>query len=203
MTYKIDYSTFDLSKRTVIIDADTLLYSAASAQEKMYYTLTNKHNGRDKKFQYVKEYKAWLEEYSLNIEDFEITSEKVVEGKLEFALGSVKQKISNILEACGAEDCRICIGGKDNFRMSFESQWVKYKAQRTSKPVFLEECREFVKKKYGSKAMVADGIEADDILTMVGWWYYNLPDSTTKNLKDRLILACIDKDIKANVVGYF
>ena len=200
----IDFNSFDLTKRTVVIDADTLVYSSAAAQQKLQYTATNKHKGKAQIFEGIKLYKAWLEEHSLSADDFDLTSEVIITGEARFAFHSIKQKIEAILQATQADDYRICIGGIGNFRMEYKADFVNYKGVRPPKPVFLQDCKEFVKGKYKDKVLVADGQEADDILTIIGWWYFK-QKGTNKNswLKEKLILSCVDKDIQANVVGYF
>ena len=200
----IDFNSFDLTKRTVIIDADTLIYSSAAQQQKLQYTATNIHNGKAQIFEGVKAYKAWLEEHNLCIDDFNLTSEVIITGEARYAFHSIKLKIEAILLATQADDYRICIGGVGNYRMEYESKYTKYKGNRSDKPVFLQECREYVKGKYKDKVLVADGQEADDLLTIIGWWYFKQKGNNKNSwLKDKVILAACDKDIMANVVGYF
>lgn len=200
----IDFNSFDLTKRTVVIDADTLIYSSAAQQQKLQYTATNLHNGKAQIFEGIKPYKAWLEEHSLSGDDFNLTSEVIITGEARYAFHSIKLKIESILQATQADDYRICIGGVGNYRMEYDAKYTKYKGNRSDKPVFLQECREYVKGKYKEKVLVADGQEADDLLTIIGWWYFKQKgDNKNSWLKERIILAAVDKDIMANVVGYF
>lgn len=187
----------DLKVRTVAIDSDTILYSNSALQQDYEYILTNKTSTEKFTFKRVADYKAWLKNQNESLDNFFVDKNVFKTGSLQFAAHGVKLKISQIVEAVGADDFRVVIGGSNNFRMNYPAKWTEYKAQRAEKPLLLAELKEWVKNHYGSRCICEDGYEADDVLSMIGWWAYN------NKSQQSVILSVVDKDIRYNTVGYF
>jgi 5'-3' exonuclease len=101
---------------------------------------------------------------------------------LEFAIARADECIRRILYATNAGSYKLFIGGGGNFRHDIDPN---YKANRKDKPrpEYLQAVREFVVTEWN--AMVADGIEADDMLGI---------EQCADNLEDTIICS-IDKDL--------
>lgn len=91
----------------------------------------------------------------------------------------VDKMMREILNDTGADTYELYLSGSNNFRKDVSPE---YKANRKDKipPVWLQSCREFLVTEW--KAIVTDGIEADDALGI--------------NQTERTILCSIDKDLK-------
>lgn len=198
---------------TIVLDLDQTCYVAAAGAEKR--TIVAKHNksGREMEFKNRTEFwgrqqtvvGGWLKDQNTNMEakmaaagreftpwtrdDFTITDKQYPE-PVENCLHLLKIKINAILEHMGTTNGLGVLGGSGNFRLALPTPEI-YKGNRedTIRPVLLSETREYVQRKYG--AVVIDGIEADDYLTMKqyeGWLHYK------KTGKFNYIVASFDKD---------
>ena len=178
----------------VVIDADTIIISAAAKEQKNRCLAKHLSTGREKLFMSKTEFNNWLKiNPKWDKDEFEYEPSPVLVGEKHFAFHSINQKIDNIINACKAKNYLVCIEGEGNYRRDYQSKYVDYKGQRTAKPLLFEECREFVLKKYKKNLILAEGIETDDNVSILGWDAY-------KNNKDVIIAYC-DKDIPANVPG--
>lgn len=200
---------------TVIIDADTILFTASKALQEDYILIRHK-----KATTWTKEFKGvtqfygrkrsrdggWIaeknevrdEDKQISWEDFHIEPlARIVEEDF-VAWGRFNHKIDDIMEATGCDDFRIVIGGEGNFRYDV-AQMQPYKDGRTEKPLKYLEVREYVEKKYADKLIVVDGIEADDVVSTLAHQSYLNFRKTGEHL---YTLAYVDKDLKMCVCPY-
>lgn len=195
------------------LDLDQTAFVAAAGAEKRTVLVTHIKSGRQMEFKNRTEFHGrqktvvggWLKDQNTNMEakalssgrkftpwtrdDFTIEDKQVAE-PVENCLHLLKIKINAIIEHMGGAKGIGILGGTGNFRLVLPTPEI-YKGNRedTIRPLLLGECREYVKKKYG--AIVIDGIEADDYLTMrqyEGWLHYK------KTGKFNQIVASFDKD---------
>lgn len=121
----------------------------------------------------------------------ELSKKKIAEGKTEIdpdfaAWSRASTMIDQMIDACLAQDAKIYLTGKGNFRYDL---YPLYKANRSSvKPTHLESTREYLIRRWN--AVVVDGIEADDAIIM-DWVPYET------------IICSNDKDFPANAYGHF
>lgn len=198
------------------IDSDTPLVRCAKMVQKDYVVITNNGTQEQKTFNNVTEFHgAWqkkeggwlgevnkflgtsfksddhfaIETYSELLSD--IDPLKDAEEKFDFFVG--RMKALNL-----ADDYKLVVGGKDNFRYDC-AQYKPYKDGRPPKPLIYEELKELIIKKYKSKVIVANGMEADDVLSIEA--YKNYQNYLRTKQWDTL-LCFIDKDLKQCVSPY-
>jgi hypothetical protein len=198
---------------TIVLDLDQTCYVAAAGAEKRTIIATHIKSGRQMEFKNKTEFwgrqqtvvGGWLKDQNTNMEakmlasgkefkpwtreDFTIEDKQTPE-PVENCLHLLKIKINAILEHMGTTNGLGVLGGEGNFRLVLPTPEI-YKGNRedTIRPLLLADTREYVQRKYG--AIVIDGIEADDYLTMKqyeGWLHYK------KTGKFNYIVASFDKD---------
>lgn len=190
-------------KKLLLIDADTILYSAASMQQTNKCLVTNIEQNRKKLFESKTEFNNWAKENNRDKSNYSFEVESEITGQSRFAFQTIKQKIQNIVDLSGIPDYRVCIQGEGNFRKYYESKFVDYKGQRTAKPLLFSECFEYIENKYKDKCIVSKGIETDDMVNIAAW------ESYTKALKKKdrdssnVVVAYVDKDITSNGRGWY
>lgn len=215
MGYPIVENWKDILTDDVIInlDLDQTAFVAAAGAEKRTILVTHKKSGRQMEFKNRTEFyggqkKAvggWLKDQNTNMEakalssgkkftpwtreDFSIEDKQTPE-PIENCLHLLKTKINAILDHMGGAEGVGVLGGSGNFRLYLPTPEV-YKGNREGsiRPLLLGECRRYVQSKYG--AVVIDGIEADDYLTIKqyeGWLHYK------KTGKFNQVVASFDKD---------
>ena len=215
MGYPVVQNLKDIVTDDVVIalDLDQTCFVAAAGAEKRTITATHIKSGRQMEFKNKTEFwgrqktvvGGWLKDQNTNMEskalaagkkfvpwtreDFTIEDKQTPE-PVENCLHLLKIKINAILEHVESENGLGVLGGSGNFRLALPTPEI-YKGNRedTVRPLLLGECRRYVQKKYG--AVVIDGIEADDYLTMLqyrGWLNYK------KTGKFSHIVASFDKD---------
>lgn len=178
-----------LNNKLLYVDADTLLYSSAAKEEQNKCLAKHVPTGREKLFDSKTDFNNWLKfSPKRKKEDFQFENIKELTGNIQFACHSFKLKIQNILDAVPHSDYFVCIQGDGNFRKSVEAKYVQYKAQRGEKPLLFQELYDWVKVKYKHRCIVVDGEETDDFVV--------------RQVYAGNIVACCDKDIVANSVGY-
>lgn len=197
----------------VVLDLDQTCFVAAAGAEKRTIKATHIRSGKSEIFKNRTEFygagkKAiggWLKDSNTNREmaaikagkkfrplgreDFLIEDIQTPE-PVENCLHLLKIKINAILEHMQSENGVGVLGGDGNFRLVLPTPEI-YKGNRedTLRPLLLKETRNYVQKKYG--AIVIDGIEADDYLTMQqweGWCHYQRTGKFNK------VVASFDKD---------
>lgn len=212
MGYPVVENWQDIVTDDVVInlDLDQTAFVAAAGAEKR--TIVAKHikSGRTMEFRNKTEFwgrqktvvGGWLKDQNTNMaaklgdkfvpwtrDDF-IIEDKQTPEPVENCLHLLKIKINAILEHMGGARGVGVLGGSGNFRLALPTPEI-YKGNRedTVRPLLLAETRAYVQRKYG--AVVIDGIEADDYLTMKqyeGWLHYK------KTGKFNQIVASFDKD---------
>lgn len=192
-----------MSNKLLLIDADTILYAAASQQQNNKCLATNIEYKTQRLFESKTAFNDWLKITPNRTKDmysFETISEVV--GEPKFAFQTIKQKIENIVEASGCKDYRVCIQGEGNFRKFYKSEFVDYKGQRTAKPLLFQECFDFMEKKYKTKCVVSKGYETDDYVNIFAWIGYNEAIKSRNKEDSKFVIAYVDKDIIANGRGW-
>ena len=137
----------------------------------------------------------WVGEspHKRSVEDFTWEQKVSFTGSLLAAQIAFVGKVEAIKEAVAKhaqyDKTFVCIGGPSNFRKSVEAKFVEYKAQRTStKPTVFDDLVKFVKQQYADFCIVSDNEETDDVVIRAAF--------------SGNIVACMDKDIVANCVGW-
>lgn len=191
--------------KTLVIDADTLLYSSAAQQQVNKCLVTNIEHGSQRMFESKTAFNEWAKQNNRSKDNysFQTISEIKPDAEPRFAFQSIKQKVNKIVEASGCEKFIVCIEGEGNFRKDYDSKYVHYKGQRTEKPLLFEDCREFFLKKYKKNVIVSEGVETDDNCNILAWKSYNTALSSKDQSKATHIISYCDKDIVANGRGWF
>lgn len=197
----------------VALDLDQTCFVAASGAEKRSIIVKHIKSGREMEFgtrtdfwgRQKKVVGGWLKDQNImreakalasgrefkpwGREDFEITDKQVAE-PVENCLHLLKIKINAILEHLECPNGHGVLGGEGNFRLALPMPEI-YKGNREDsiRPLLLKETRDYVQKKYG--AIVIDGIEADDYLSILGYKGYLHYKETGKFSH---IVASFDKD---------
>lgn len=192
-----------MTKRQLILDADTILYSSAAQQQLNKCLVTNIEHGTQRLFESKTAFNEWVKENNRDKAKYscETKSEIKPDAEPRFAFQSIKQKVEKIVEASGCSDYLVCIEGEGNFRKDFESKYVNYKGQRTEKPLLFEECREYFVKKYKDRILYGVGRETDDVCNILSWQSYNKALKSRSQDSATHILAFCDKDLQANSRG--
>ena len=192
-----------MKEKTLYIDADTLLYQAAAKEEINKCLATNTFNGKSNMFESKTAFNEWYKSSSKHPKDvYTFEQVKEVVGEAAYAYRSVRDKISNILLFCeekyNCTDFRVCIQGSGNYRKQYKSDFVSYKAQRTAKPLLLENVISYVKGKYKEKCIVVNSEETDDFICKTAWEHWNEEGSIADS---PILVAACDKDIFQNSPG--
>ena len=192
-----------MSKRLLVIDADTILYASSAQQQLNKCLATNIEYGSQRLFDSKTAFNDWAKENNRDKANysFEVISEIKPDAEPRFAFQSIKQKVDKIIEAAGCDDFILCIEGEGNFRKDSKSRFVDYKGQRTAKPILFEECREFFIKKYKQRVVLSEGRETDDTVNILAWESYRKAVAAKSREACDVVLAYVDKDIAANSRG--
>ena len=181
------------------IDADSLLHQCASPQDTRYWACTHTPSKRVKHFGKKADGVTWVNDWvaesphKRSVDDFAWEQKVSFTGSLLAAQLAFVGKVEAIKEAVAKhthyDKTYVCIGGPLNFRKSVEAKFVEYKAQRTSiKPTVFDDLVKFVKQQYGESCIVSDNEETDDVVI--------------RAVFSGNVVACMDKDIVANCVGW-
>src|ERR1700675_1625596 len=114
----------DYVGKLLLIDADTILYSAASMQQTNKCMATRIEHGTQRLFDSKTAFNDWLKitpDRTKDMYSFETISE--VTGEARFAFQTIKQKVEAIVGASGCTDYRVCIQGEGNFRKFYKSEF--------------------------------------------------------------------------------
>ena len=205
----------NIKPNTVIIDSDTILYTAAKALQEDYILIRHKvATTWTKEFAGVQKFygtkktrdEGWIgeqnakrdEDKKISYEDFSIEPMARVVQEDFIAWGRFNHKIEDIMVATKCDDFRIVIGGQGNFRYDI-AQIQPYKADRPDKPIKYLEVREYVEKKYADKIIVVNDIEADDVVSSLAHDSFKHFNKTGKHL---YTLAYVDKDLNMCICPY-
>lgn len=107
------------------------------------------------------------------------------EGAEAFLGPRIDEFINNILKDTGADDYKVFINGKDNFRLRYET----YKANRKDmvKPILHNAARDYLVNQHS--AVVVDGMETDDRLAI------EQTIALENDVEYSTIICSIDKDL--------
>ena len=175
-----------------LIDGDIIVYNVGFASDKKLYHVAGLS------FPYKKEAKEFCDTAGISYE--EITS-TITEEPLSFTLHSVKRLIESILEDTKADDYRIFLSGKGNFREEV-AVTKKYKGNRDAlhKPIHYQEIRDYLLDIW--QAEEVEGMEADDAMGIAQWEDLSSIFDTERTLADNYtevyagtIIASLDKDM--------
>lgn len=190
-------------------DYDYLLYAAGSMAETRSIIVTHKASGDQWEFptrtDFWGHWKAkaggWLAEWNSSrhedkkrkAEDFDVVDKQEPE-PVENAIHTLKQMILAVKEEVGASSHYGYAGRGKSFREDV-STIIKYKGNRDDslRPVLLDDLRNYLVRHQAAE--VITGIEADDAVSVdsyEGWKKWKKTGSD----KDKLIVACVDKDYK-------
>jgi hypothetical protein len=191
-------------KRTLYIDADTILYASASQQQKNRCVSTHKLTGDVQEWESKTAFNNWIISQDIHSKDqFTFDVKSVLTGEPRFAFQSVKQKVDKIFNASYCDDFYVCIQGTGNFRNDYVTPYVEYKGHRVAKPILYQECFDYVVRKYGNRCIVSNGIETDDFVNIKAWESYSNGITLKDKSKCPYVIAYVDKDIVANGRGWY
>jgi 5'-3' exonuclease len=189
--------TFDQFKgdKTLLIDADGLVYSSAFACQKSYYEVKDGDDVvetfncmADLKTKY---HKGILPDGLVTVKGTKLESESQ-------AIYSLESQLKSLYRSFNPKEVRLYLQGKNNFRDQVASI-NKYKAGRSEKPVYLGLIRDHLVKEH--KAIIIDNWETDDQLVMDHFEEYERAKNISDDLTDlkmncNTILMSRDKDLK-------
>jgi hypothetical protein len=138
-----------------LIDADIVAWKAACATERTQYRVN------DEEFRYKKEAVEYCTENELDPD--ESITPYLVEEPFGFTESNVDALLKSIMNNTGADECRLFLTGKDNYREKVSTTRV-YKGNRKTKPgpKRLPATKQYLAEVHGAE--VVDGAEADDML---------------------------------------
>ena len=177
-----------MTKKLLVVDADTLLYSSAAQQQVNKCLATNIEYGSQRLFESKTAFNEWIKENNRDKTNYscETKSEIKPDAEPRFAFQSIKQKVDKIVNAAGCDDFVLCIEGEGNFRKDLKSRFVDYKGQRSEKPILFEECREFFLKKYTYSSKRSDLTSAIPILSLTAVNSSNLSESIISSISSSI-----------------
>lgn len=142
--------------RVALVDLDGMIYACASIAETVYYTVDGI------RFDFKKEANDFCDEQSRPHSDIE---RKVAAQPAAVAINALKMTVEAAIEAAKGDVGELYLSpeGKSNFRYDI---YPDYKANRANlvKPTHYHALREYAVKYMG--AVIADNVEADDMLTI-------------------------------------
>ena len=190
----------------LIVDADTIVHKACCIAEKTVYDILPKEIGGvptdqviDQEdfegykpyvidtFEYVKQYTEWLDKVGKTKEDFLRVSRTEL-APVSHALHTLDAMVKDMIRAVEPESLMVLLTGDNNFRDGL-AKLRPYKETRRDKPkpVYYEQARDFLVRKYGAK--IVDGCEADDMCAIVA--------TACDADNEPWVLASVDKDLKS------
>lgn len=169
-----------MTKRTVVVDGDLLAFKCAAVTEKRSVIATHKETLDELEFDTATKFKEWA---GSEAENYDLQPIRTPE-PIAHTIKAIKLKLESIIEACKADNYHIVISGDNNFRKDIPLP-TQYKDNRTdsTKPVNLDEAKEYLIKKHNAEVAVG---EADEVL--VAYAYAGLKGD------EIVIQASIDKD---------
>lgn len=134
-------------------------------------------------------------------EDFELTFDKVVTTNVGAAINALKRKVQEVVDYLGVDKCIHIIGGGLTHRHDLKlpininkpdsPEEGRYKGARGSKPLLLNDVREYAVRTMGAVDTTDTGVETDDVFN----FYMNKSHSHFKKTGKHLYIGIsIDKD---------
>lgn len=157
--------------KVALIDADTIAYRSSASAEKRSVEVIHKPSGRTKVFKNKTEFKEVLKAKDRldKLDEYEIIPKQEAE-PFEKIIPVMKSMINKILDKTEADLHTLCLSSKTNFRNDLPLPTL-YKGNRkaTLKPIHLDACKKYLYKEYPTA--VSDNLEADDLLSILGYQY--------------------------------
>lgn len=199
----------DAQKFLTIVDFDSALFGSATILEDTYIITKNIETGEEREFKNLTAFKGrgllpetlggWLKEENIKNgtdllpEDFEIT-QKVRRNSIPFS--KAQEFVTSSAESIRAKEwcdtVRFVVGGEGNYRKDINTL---YKANRGDKPLMFTKLRDWFLDEYKDEVILSIQNEADDVLSIYGWWGYNKAVKTKNYLDNNVCLVFTDKDI--------
>jgi hypothetical protein len=176
-----------MSDDVLILDADSIAYKAAAANESRSITASHKEKDNVTEWANRTAFRAFLKENDLTHTEVDYVITDVQDPRhVSYGKSLVREIIKGYHAKTGVKDAEIYIGGADNFRDRIPLPH-KYKGKRvdTLRPVQLKDIRYFMITDLG--AIVVEGEEVDDVgskRAYAGW----------KENKGKVIQVTEDKD---------
>lgn len=171
-------------KKLLLIDGDELVYKAGFASQRTFYNVMDGEEvvSRQKNKRDAVE---WIGNQN---KDFEIVPD-IVPGPSSQAIHALNAVMNTILADTRPTDYRIYLSGENNFRIDVATL-LPYKGTRSvdGRPVHYDSIKQRLIDEYF--ALVVDGMEADDALSITQWHHY------TKDTSWDTIIVSQDKDLK-------
>jgi hypothetical protein len=189
-----------LSKYLCYQDFDSPLYAAATICQTNYIEATHIKSGHKKEFKNVTEFwgrgnkiGGWLSDQKKEFTRKDFSIEQL--GRRSSVPFSKAQDILikqiEAVEAKGfCEELKLVVGGTGNYRFDI---FPGYKAGRPQKPIVFNELKEWLKSE--RDLIIEDGVESDDVVSIVGHYGYNKALKSGDYKDDNICLIYIDKDI--------
>lgn len=175
-----------MDEDVLILDADSIAYKAAAANEARSITATHKQSGDVTAYDNVTAFRAVLKAQEKDVEEDYIITPVQEPRHVSYARSQAEETIKKYHRMTGVDKHEIYIGGADNFRDSIPLP-TRYKGGRdnTIRPVQLKDVRYHMIQNLG--AIVVEGQEVDDVGSIrayEGW----------KANKGKVIQVTCDKD---------
>jgi hypothetical protein len=169
-----------MSEPLVVIDGDLLAFKCAAVTEKRSVIATHKETLDKVEFDTATVFKEWA---GAEADKYDLEAIRTPE-PIAHTISAIKMKLSSILQACEASKYHIVVSGDDNFRKEILLP-TQYKDSRkaTTKPVNLDEAKEYLIKYHNAEVAVG---EADEVLVAYAYQGYRE--------KKMVIQSSIDKD---------
>lgn len=152
-----------MSKDVLVLDADSIAYKAAAANESRSITASHKEKDEVSEWSNRTAFRAFLKENNLSHTEVDYEIADVQDPRhISYGQSLVREIIKGYHTKTGVVDHEIYIGGADNFRDKIPLP-TKYKGKRvdTLRPVQLKDIRSFMINDLG--AIVVNGEEVDDV----------------------------------------
>ncbi len=198
-----------MNKFYTVFDFDTPLFASSTVLGERYIIAKHLSSGQEKEFKNITEFKGkgrtpetlggWLKEQNLErgtdfkAHDFEIIQK---ERRNSVPFSKAQEFVVSSAEAVRSKEwcsqIRFVISGRGNYRKKLNPL---YKVNRPSKPLMYKKLREWFIEEYKDEVIIADGCEADDILSIFGYHGYNKALESGNYEDNNICLVYIDKDL--------
>ena len=175
-------------------------YAAQHNKFDIFYEPEGEEFGPIKTVDTKTEVNEYLVKHSTGDEEGKFYFKKRIEPEpVGFCLHSVKLQVQSILNAVNAEEYKILLTGKGNFRDAVP--YYKDNRDREDRPIHYDAIREYLIKQWGAK--IVNGREADDAMSILQWRDWEKHDGLylldkEEEMQDvcNTIICTIDKDLR-------
>lgn len=183
-----------MSKKLLLLDADTIIYAPACIIQESPLQVEHKLSKRKKEFKNKTEWKAFLASdkgRGYSEDDFNIVQEPRLKEDISHALHIIKQRVNGFYKLDWVEDIRLFVGGQGNYR---KEMYPEYKATRPPKPLAFQDCYDYVLNTFKDKVVVCHGEEAEDQCSICSHISYQAARKLRDQTAMDVVLAAVDKD---------